>query len=67
VGRPVLLVRGRRNPILPWRIDGRRAGRALSRAGVVTFRCGHQPFVEVPRPFVEAVLPFLDATTGGDR
>jgi pimeloyl-ACP methyl ester carboxylesterase len=56
---PVLVVWGRRDPVLPWRVDGRRARRSLRAADIVTFACGHQPFAEVPDEFVVAVESFL--------
>lgn len=56
---PTLLVWGRRDPVLPWLIDGRRARRALPHAQVSVLRCGHQAFAEVPREFLDALEPFL--------
>lgn len=60
---PTLLVWGRRDPVLPWAIDGRRARRALPRAEVVTFACGHQAFAEMPDAFLATVEPFLTRLT----
>ena len=57
---PTLLGWGTRDPILPWRIDGRRARAALSDAEVVTFEgAGHQPFIERPDEFLDRTAPFL--------
>lgn len=57
---PVLLAWGTRDPILPWRIDGRRARAALPDAEVVTFDgAGHQPFIERPEEFLDRTAPFL--------
>ncbi|MFM8411601.1 MAG: alpha/beta fold hydrolase [Alphaproteobacteria bacterium] len=59
VAAPTLLVWGRRDPVLPWLVDGRRARRALPRAEVVSLPCGHQAFAEMPGEFLAAVEPFL--------
>ena len=59
VAAPTLLVWGRRDPVLPWLVDGRRARRALPRAEVVTLPCGHQAYAEMPEEFLAAVDPFL--------
>ncbi|MFM8598341.1 MAG: alpha/beta fold hydrolase [Mycobacterium sp.] len=57
---PVLLAWGTRDPILPWRIDGRRARAALTDAEVVTFDgAGHQPFLERPDEFLDRTGSFL--------
>ena len=57
---PVLLAWGTRDPILPWRIDGRRARAALTDAEIVTFDgAGHQPFLERPEEFLERTASFL--------
>lgn len=57
---PVLLAWGTRDPILPWRIDGRRARGALPDAEVATFvGTGHQPFIEQPEEFLTRTAPFL--------
>lgn len=66
VTAPTLLVWGRRDPVLPWAIDGRRARRALPHAHVVTLPCGHQAFAELPDEFLAAAEPFLLATTTAD-
>jgi pimeloyl-ACP methyl ester carboxylesterase len=55
-----LLAWGSRDPVLPWWIDGRRARRALPDADVTVFRCGHQPFVEMPDEFCAALEGFLN-------
>jgi pimeloyl-ACP methyl ester carboxylesterase len=57
---PVLLAWGTRDPILPWRIDGRRARAALTDAEIVTFAgAGHQPFLERPDEFLDRTASFL--------
>lgn len=57
---PVLLAWGTRDPILPWRIDGRRARAALTDAEIVTFDgAGHQPFIERPEEFLDRTASFL--------
>lgn len=58
---PTLVLWGRRDPVLPWLVDGRRARRAFADARVVTFPCGHQAFAEMPDEFLEALEPFLAA------
>lgn len=60
VSVPTLLAWGRRDPVLPWMIDGRRARSALAHADVVTFDCGHQPYAEQPERFLAALDGFLD-------
>jgi len=57
---PTLLAWGTRDPILPWRLDGRRARAALPDAEIVTFAgAGHQPFIERPGEFLDRISPFL--------
>jgi pimeloyl-ACP methyl ester carboxylesterase len=57
---PTLLIWGRRDPVLPWPVDGRRARRALGHAEVVALPCGHQAHVEMPHEFLEVVERFLE-------
>ena len=57
---PVLLMWGKRDPILPWVVDGRRARRAFRNARVVTLPCGHQPFAEMTTEFTATLAEFLD-------
>ncbi|MFM7069458.1 MAG: alpha/beta fold hydrolase [Actinomycetes bacterium] len=57
---PTLLVWGRRDPVLPWLVDGRRARGALTAAKVVALPCGHQAFAEMPAEFLNHVEQFLD-------
>lgn len=57
---PTLLAWGRRDPVLPWMVDGRRARAALAHAEVATFTCGHQPYAEQPEQFLAALDRFLD-------
>lgn len=57
---PVLLCWGTRDPILPWRVDGRRARAALPDAEIVTFDgAGHQPFIERPEEFLDRTASFM--------
>lgn len=57
---PTLLAWGTHDPVLPWRLDGRRARRALPHAHTVTFPgAGHQPFIERPDEFLSGTAPFL--------
>ena len=56
---PTLLVWGMRDPVLPWLVDGCRAARSLPSATVMTFPCGHQPYLEMPLEFAAAVSDFL--------
>ena len=60
---PTLLVWGKRDPVLPWLIDGRRAAKTLSGSQVVTMPCGHQPHIEMPEAFVKVLEDFLPETT----
>jgi pimeloyl-ACP methyl ester carboxylesterase len=59
VAAPTLLVWGRRDPILPWRVDGKRAAAALPHAEVELFPCGHQAFAELPDEFHARLQQFL--------
>lgn len=56
---PTLLVWGRRDPVLPWPTDGRRARRALPHAEVASLSCGHQAFAEMPSQFLEVLERFV--------
>lgn len=56
---PTLLIWGRRDPISPAAIDGRRASRALPHASTVLLPTGHEPFNERPEAFLDQVVPFL--------
>jgi len=59
---PTLLAWGTHDPVLPWRLDGRRARAALSDAQTLTFPgAGHQPFIERPDEFLSRTAPFLSA------
>jgi pimeloyl-ACP methyl ester carboxylesterase len=63
---PTLLVWGKRDPVLRWRGDGRRAARLLEpalTAAPVVLATGHQPYAELPEQFLHAVLPFLSSQT----
>ncbi|MGW8379840.1 alpha/beta fold hydrolase [Streptomyces sp. ODS28] len=67
---PTLLIWGRRDPVVPDPVDGRRARAALPHATAVRLPTGHEPFNERPREFLGHVLPFLRARTatgGADR
>jgi pimeloyl-ACP methyl ester carboxylesterase len=57
---PVHLCWGRRDPVLPWPIDGRQAQRSLPNPTVTRFACGHQPYAELPDEFLAAITPFLN-------
>lgn len=57
---PTLVLWGRRDPVLPWHVDGRRARGALSAAQVVALPCGHQAFAEMPAEFLTHVEEFLE-------
>ncbi|MFM8971318.1 MAG: alpha/beta fold hydrolase, partial [Actinomycetota bacterium] len=59
VTAPTMLVWGRRDPVLPWWTDGRRARRAFPNAAIVPLPCGHQAFAELPDAFLASVEPFL--------
>jgi pimeloyl-ACP methyl ester carboxylesterase len=63
---PTLLVWGKRDPVLRWRGDGRRAARLLETTIAtepVVMPAGHQPYAELPDRFLDAVLPFLTRHT----
>ena len=62
VHAPALVVWGTRDPVLPWRTDGRSALRSLPGARSVTLRCGHQAHLEMPETFLNAVERFLRPT-----
>ena len=62
VSAPTLLIWGRRDPVLPWAIDGRRARRALAHAVIESLPCGHQAFAEMPGPFLDTLEAFLATT-----
>lgn len=59
VTAPTLLIWGRRDPVLPWLVDGRRARSALAGAQVVALPCGHQAYAEMPDEFLDEVEHFL--------
>lgn len=56
---PTLLIWGRRDPVAPAALDGRRARRALPHASSVLLPTGHEPFSEQPEIFLHYVVPFL--------
>lgn len=56
---PTLLVWGKRDPVLPWWIDGKRAAKAMPGATVVIMNCGHQAFLEIPGEFSNVLEAFL--------
>ncbi|MET8096390.1 alpha/beta fold hydrolase [Streptomyces sp. NPDC005236] len=58
---PVLLLWGRRDPVVPVLLDGRRARRMLP-AGTSSVRLptAHEPYNERPGLFLRHVLPFLE-------
>jgi pimeloyl-ACP methyl ester carboxylesterase len=57
---PTLLIWGRRDPVLPWLVDGRRARHSIAHAEVALMPCGHQAHVEMPDEFLEVVGRFLE-------
>ncbi|MFG2309892.1 alpha/beta fold hydrolase [Streptomyces sp. NPDC048566] len=58
---PVLLLWGRRDPVVPALLDGRRALRRLpATTSSVLLPTGHEPYNERPGLFLRHVLPFLD-------
>jgi pimeloyl-ACP methyl ester carboxylesterase len=62
VSTPTLLVWGKRDPVLRWRSDGKRAARLLKHiltTEPVVMKSGHQPYAELPDQFLDAALPFL--------
>ncbi|MDT3395135.1 alpha/beta fold hydrolase [Streptomyces sp. B1866] len=63
-GVPVLLVWGRRDPVVPAATDGRRARRALPDAASSALPTGHEPYNERPELFLAHVLPFLREHAG---
>jgi pimeloyl-ACP methyl ester carboxylesterase len=56
---PTLLIWGRRDPVLPALLDGRRARRSLPHARYVSLPTGHEPFNERPPLFLRHVTRFL--------
>lgn len=57
---PVLLLWGRRDPLLPVLTDGRRARRSLPPgAAYATLPTAHEPYNERPDLFLASVRPFL--------
>ncbi|MEU4495932.1 alpha/beta hydrolase [Streptomyces sp. NPDC023998] len=56
---PTLLIWGRRDPVLPALLDGRRARRSLPHARYVSLPTGHEPFNEHPPLFLGHVTRFL--------
>lgn len=56
---PVMLIWGRRDPVVPYWLDGRRARWALPQARYVTLPAGHESFSERPEDFWRHVGPFL--------
>ncbi len=64
---PTLLIWGRRDPILPAAIDGRRARRAVPHASTVLLPTGHEPFNERPEAFLDQVVPFLRQHAGAGQ
>lgn len=64
VRAPVLLVNGRRDPVIPARSDGRHAAAAMPHAEAHVLPCGHAPFAEIPEEFLAVLLPFLQRSAG---
>ncbi|MFI1167722.1 alpha/beta fold hydrolase [Streptomyces sp. NPDC020801] len=60
IGVPVLLLWGRRDPVVPAFLDGRRARRALpARTVSVLLPTAHEPYNERPDLFLRHTLAFL--------
>jgi pimeloyl-ACP methyl ester carboxylesterase len=62
ISTPTLLLWGKRDPVLRWRSDGKRAARLLKHVltdDPVVMKSGHQPYAELPNEFLDAALPFL--------
>ncbi|WP_265565719.1 alpha/beta fold hydrolase [Streptomyces hygroscopicus] len=65
---PVLLVWGRRDPVVPAALDGRRARRALpAHTTAVRLPTAHEPYNERPDLFLRHTLPFLRNAATGPR
>ncbi|MET8243866.1 alpha/beta hydrolase [Streptomyces sp. NPDC005202] len=61
IGAPVLLLWGRRDPVVPAFLDGRSARRALpARTVSVLLPTAHEPYNERPDLFLRHTLAFLD-------
>lgn len=58
---PVLVMNGKRDPVIPAHTDGRNTARAIPGARQVVLDCGHAPFAEVPERFLAEVESFWDA------
>ncbi|MEX1218669.1 MAG: alpha/beta hydrolase [Acidimicrobiales bacterium] len=56
---PTVLVWGTRDLIFPWRIDSRRARKALPNAQLIKFPCGHQSHIEMPEAFLAETIGFI--------
>ncbi|WP_367320026.1 alpha/beta fold hydrolase [Streptomyces sp. HUAS ZL42] len=62
IGVPVLLLWGRRDPVVPAFLDGRRARSALPAHTVsVLLPTGHEPYNERPDLFLRHTMAFLEA------
>jgi pimeloyl-ACP methyl ester carboxylesterase len=60
---PTLLVWGGLDPVLPAKVAGAAAARAIQGSRLSVLPTGHSPFVEAPDEFLAEVLPFLEAVT----
>lgn len=60
---PVLLVWGKRDPVLKLKTDGRAAAALIPGARLEVMDTGHMPFAEDPDAFLAVVQPFLEKVT----
>lgn len=58
---PVLLIFGKRDPVISAKRDGEVAARCMPSARFKVLSCGHAAFAEVPERFLAEVRPFLAA------
>ena len=56
---PTLMIFGTMDPAISAIRDGREAVRSIAHARLVTMRCGHAPFAELPAEFASVVTAFL--------
>jgi pimeloyl-ACP methyl ester carboxylesterase len=64
---PTLLVWGGLDPVLPARVAGQAAARAIRQARLAVLPTGHTPFVEAPKAFLAELDPFLDGLPQGGQ
>ena len=61
---PVLLIFGKRDPLISAKLDGKAAARSIPHAATFNPPCGHAPFAELPEFFLKQVIPFLTSDKG---